>query len=642
MSRRGSIPTNRGSNSNLSTSSQRSSTEMASSIRGIQFDLKINRGRNLVANDSGNLFSKKKSSDPYAIAYWGGEERARTKTLDKNLNPEWNGAFKIKAEPKQIQKLLSGDPKYNNMEIVVFDNDKLGRDDPMGTVTIPLNLTSNPTNIPQSWFKLTKGKTYVAKEFSGEIEIKLETIVDGGANTSTVVHKGEKTQTTRIVKESTIHVSQQKIQTTQVAKQLVTIPQNMPLATALPQHSMSSTDTVLNQIQHNSMNGSSFNDINIEIEIKQGRNLIAKDSSGLLRKKKTSDPYAVIYWGGEKEGDTKTIDNDLNPKWNETFKFKVGSKRMPQLLRRDSKYKTIDIVIFDKDKLSKDESLGSISIPTNNFVDYGMSQTIAAKWYSLEKGKGPYPAKEVSGEVEIGYKVIVERVETNVAQIERPIKVGEHHCKSTLKFKLRWSTSAGNDKKALDILKDKMEKVDPHASAICFDEALNLVDIASFKDKETNDKAIIHCGKGENNFSEKNGEGVGGESLQIKLDKIHPKTAFICIIINSFKGRKMKKVLTKYGMDLIDESGEKEMANNNFSNPKLMVHSALMMGCLYRDPYTKSWMMQTIVQAALGIVTNQVVDVLQNVIHYNIPGSCSQQVPVKHSSGPRAALVVEC
>ena len=143
---------NRCSYSNLSTSSLQSSTEMASSIHSIQFDLNITRGRNLVANDSGHLFSKKKSSDPYAIAYWGGEERARTKTLDKNLNPEWNGAFKIKAEPKHIQKFLTGDPKYNDMEIVVFDSDKLGKDDPMGTVTIPLNLTSKPTNIPQSWF----------------------------------------------------------------------------------------------------------------------------------------------------------------------------------------------------------------------------------------------------------------------------------------------------------------------------------------------------------------------------------------------------------------------------------------------------------------------------------------------------------
>ena len=370
--------------------------------------------------------------------------------------------------------------------------------------------------------------------------------------------------------------------------------------------------------------------------------MTAKDPS-LLGKKKTSDPYAVIYWGGEKLADTKVIDNNLNPKWNEIFKFKVGSNRMAQLLCQDSKYKTIDIVVFDKDRLSKDEPLGTVSIPTNNLVAYGTDKTFPVKWYTLQKGIGPYPAKDASGEIELAYKIKVGRAENTISQIEKPLKIGEKNSQSTLKFKFRWSTSSGNEKKALAELYLKLEKVDPHASAICFDDNLNLIDIVSFNDKESRDKAIIHTGKGENNFSEKNGEGSGGESIKIKLDKIHIKTTFICLVINSFKGRKMNKVLESYGIDLIDDShGNGIITKDDFSNPKLKVHSALLMGCLYRDPNSKAWMMQTIIQPAPGIITNQVVDVLQNVIHHTIPNSCSQQVPIKHSSGPRASWVIEC
>ena len=58
---------------------------------------------------------------------------------------------------------------------------------------------------------------------------------------------------------------------------------------------------------------SAINGIEIDITLVQGRNLIAKDSKGLFNKKKTSDPYAIIYWGGEKCGKTKTIDKSLNP-----------------------------------------------------------------------------------------------------------------------------------------------------------------------------------------------------------------------------------------------------------------------------------------------------------------------------------------
>ena len=64
----------------------------------------------------------------------------------------------------------------------------------------------------------------------------------------------------------------------------------------------------------------------IVINVIKGRNLVAKDSSGLFGKKKSSDPYVKIFFGGKKFGKTRTIDKTLNPEWNETYNIKLGNK----------------------------------------------------------------------------------------------------------------------------------------------------------------------------------------------------------------------------------------------------------------------------------------------------------------------------
>ena len=556
---------------------------MSSSIYNIALDVTLIRGRKLFANDSGGLFSRKKTSDPYAIIYWGGEEYARTKTIDNTLNPEWNGTFKIKLSTKSLQQLLNGDPKYHAIDIVIFDNDKMSKDDALGTVTIPLKFGDKPTNLPATWYTLGKGKApYIAKDVSGDIEVKLAVSVD--RQVSNAKEKGGQ------------------------------ILQPNKILTA-------------------------FNDIQIEIGIIQGRNLTAKDSKGVLSTKKTSDPYAMIYWGGNERGRTKTIDDSLNPKWNETFKFKVGSKIMQQVLSRDPKYSTIDIVVFDEDRGSKDDPLGTICIPTN-FADFRMEQTFPANWYTLGKGTAPYIAKDISGDIQFKYKVTIDKVTTNAMHIGEPMKLRPDLYGNILTLNLGWSGT----------LEQKVKEIDAHASAICFDEALNLVDIASFSDTKTRDGSIIHCGTGKNWFSKiglKEDTVNLGENITIKLDHVNPSTSFICFVINSYKGRNIDKHLSKYEFTLHDENTKTVITDYKYSKPTCIgKHSALLMCCLYRykQPANSNWMLRTLIQATPGIITNQVVDVLQNVIHHTISPTSfpSQRVPTKHSSGPRASLVVEC
>ena len=71
--------------------------------------------------------------------------------------------------------------------------------------------------------------------------------------------------------------------------------------------------------------------IDLVINVVKGRNLVAKDRSGVFGKKKASDPYVKVLFGGKKYGKTRDISKTLNPEWNETFNFKLGTKQVQNI-----------------------------------------------------------------------------------------------------------------------------------------------------------------------------------------------------------------------------------------------------------------------------------------------------------------------
>ena len=92
--------------------------------------------------------------------------------------------------------------------------------------------------------------------------------------------------------------------------------------------------------------------IELDITVFRAKNLIANDGS-LFGKKKSSDPYVRIFWGGKKCGKTKAIGKTLSPEWNENFKINVESKHMQKLVNWDPSYSVVDVVVFDKDKFRR-------------------------------------------------------------------------------------------------------------------------------------------------------------------------------------------------------------------------------------------------------------------------------------------------
>lgn len=85
------------------------------------------------------------------------------------------------------------------------------------------------------------------------------------------------------------------------------------------------------------------------LQVTEARGLRALDSNG------KSDPYAIIKVGKAVQ-ETKVIDKDLNPVWDETFVF--SAKAAERCMR--SSHPKIIFELWDRDFLSPDEFLGQV------------------------------------------------------------------------------------------------------------------------------------------------------------------------------------------------------------------------------------------------------------------------------------------
>ena len=372
--------------------------------------------------------------------------------------------------------------------------------------------------------------------------------------------------------------------------------------------------------------------IELDITIFRARNLIANDGS-LFGKKKSSDPYVRIFWGGEKCGKTKAIGKNLSPEWNENFKINVESKYMQKLVNGDPSYSVVDVIVFDKDKFSKDDPLGTVSIPLT-FMENPTS--LPATWYTLGKGKDPYVCKKASGEIELKIVVLIDKATKVIGQmigIGESIRLNDQFYGSQIPDLLTVQTCWEITRKT---------KIDPHASAICFDHYLNLIDIASINELRTKDGAIFHSNELFKQLQTRNKDSE--ENINLSFAQVNSSVTYICILVNCFKGK---------NLDAISNFSCSLMSNSATENDKQIIaeykhskssttgkHSAVLLCCFYRYQTSNVWTMRAMGNILHGRTTNHAADELQDILHQNI--SFTEQPPLKHSTGPRADLVVDC
>ncbi|KAG6405545.1 hypothetical protein SASPL_133135 [Salvia splendens] len=88
----------------------------------------------------------------------------------------------------------------------------------------------------------------------------------------------------------------------------------------------------------------------LRIRVERGMNLAVRDT-------RTSDPYVVIECASQKVK-TRVEKDNCNPVWNEELTILIKDINTP-----------ITISVFDHDKFSRDDSMGSAKIDIKRFVE---------------------------------------------------------------------------------------------------------------------------------------------------------------------------------------------------------------------------------------------------------------------------------
>ena len=91
------------------------------------------------------------------------------------------------------------------------------------------------------------------------------------------------------------------------------------------------------------------------------------------------------------------------------------------------------------------------------------------------------------------------------------------------------------------------------------------------------------------------------------------------IFINTYSGQELDDV-AKASCELFDPKTNVSIAKYKLtSSHQLDKHTALVMGCIYRDSSTNEWFLRIISEAAHGRVASELVDELQNFLVRNPP-----------------------
>ena len=101
----------------------------------------------------------------------------------------------------------------------------------------------------------------------------------------------------------------------------------------------------------------------LEVKVVKAKDLVKADMFG------KSDPYAVLKYGSQKDK-TPVVKNTQNPEWNHDSFFQVP----------DGQAQTLNLEVFDADKLGKDKSLGKLDVDLDELLDAGND----GAWYELQ------------------------------------------------------------------------------------------------------------------------------------------------------------------------------------------------------------------------------------------------------------------
>eukprot|EP00980_Cylindrotheca_fusiformis_P015719 scaffold4531_cov103-Cylindrotheca_fusiformis.AAC.13 len=145
----------------------------------------------------------------------------------------------------------------------------------------------------------------------------------------------------------------------------------------------------VSQMEEEDENADAVQFLEVRLKILEGRSLVPKDKN-IFGRQKTSDPYIMIYHAGNHIGQTGVVWKSLNPVWSdEHFVFPIVPRALVD-------YDTVELRLFDRDKFSTDDIMGTVFVPIPRIINMKIST-----WYPVACGSGKYYCRNATGKVKI-------------------------------------------------------------------------------------------------------------------------------------------------------------------------------------------------------------------------------------------------
>ena len=310
--------------------------------------LEITQAKDLVKKD---IIGK---SDPYALVTYG-DDKIKTKTIKNNQNPQWNFEADIPVHPDGP----------DNIRIDIFDEDKYGKDKPLGSADIAVFDIVNQGSLPDHWIPLDGVK-------SGKLQLSADFVAedpsDSRKSSSSAVPYGQDGRKPMQKQSSRDRFISPDRKTSGGYSSSDRKPSGgYGSNDQRPSRGYGSPERRASGGRKASDPNQALMPGNLHLNIIQGKDLIKGDLIG------KSDPYAVVTYGNDKVK-TKAVKNNQNPEWNFEVDIPVQPNG-PDFMK---------IEVFDQDKLGKDKSLGATNIDIPSLQH---SESLTNIWVPLDNVK---------------------------------------------------------------------------------------------------------------------------------------------------------------------------------------------------------------------------------------------------------------
>ena len=535
-------------------------------LAGLTIEIEIIQAKDLIAKDR-SLYGKRTTSDPFVKVYCLNKLLGKTRTVHKNVSPVWNENFQLSLGADAAKNIIT---QGSDAELRIFDEDKIGDDDSMGTVLVPLK-PLEPSS--KAWYPVGRGSgVFVCHNAQGSMEVKV----------------------------------------TMTGRQMFDIQRGQ---SKLLQYSRITVGLAwdVERGQHVDLDSS----------------CVAVDRQGNIDMRETvyygnltNSNVSLIHSGDEKTGEARGDDEGIQveldriPAHITALYFVLTVATPPN--------KTFADVKSAQARFLSTETKAGICrfVPsdmghnTSLFLVRIARQGSSNQWNLMPIAEGDGHARDFGSLIpELkGYTrdlvpglVIDQQERIAVMRKGGTIRVTDyvpgHKLPPWVTFGLAWDVTGGVN-------------IDLDASAICLNANFGLEDIVYFKQLTSKDGAIRHSG------DEREGDEAGDdEKINVALADVDPKVKYIGFVINSYSGQELDDV-ARASCHLFDPQSHIEIAKYTLFNASdLDKHTAVVMGCLYRAG--DEWHLRIVSEAAQGITAHENVDELQHFLRNNPPQALS-------------------